>query len=238
MPIGIASLAEPDPGFSADWQVLGTGWAVTVLLVAACAARLTWTALTASRRRASSRGSAVATVGSAAGLPVAALVGTRFAFETGHGRSAVPVLPVIAGAVAGVLGVLAAFTFSAGVSDAIANPARFGITWQLETFYGNDGQDYGPAGAVTRAVAASRDVSGFLDIRIGGAQASGAQASGVSIESFTYSPVDGKRIPVVLTGGRMPAGRRRSPWRPPPPGCCTRASGPRSGSAAARRLAP
>src|ERR1700722_1889655 len=34
MPIGLASLAEPDPGFSADWLVLGTGWAVAVLLVA------------------------------------------------------------------------------------------------------------------------------------------------------------------------------------------------------------
>ena len=67
-----------------------------------------------------------------------------------------PVLPAIAGAVAGVLGVLAAFTFSAGVSDAIANPARFGITWQLETFYGVDGQDFGPAAQVSRAVAASR----------------------------------------------------------------------------------
>jgi hypothetical protein len=134
-------------------------------------------------------------------LPVATVVGTRFALEPGRGRNAVPVLPAIAGAVAGVLGVLAAFTFSAGVSDAIANPARFGITWQLTTFYGDDGQDFGPAGPVTRAVAASRDVSGFLDVRIGG-----AQSGSVSIESFTYNPVDGKRVPVVVTAGRLPAG--------------------------------
>ena len=200
-PVGIASLAEPDPGLSADWLVLIAGWVVAVLLVAAGTARLTWTALTASRYRASSRASAVAAAGATAGLPVAAAVGTCFALEPGHGRSAVPVLPAIAGAVAGVLGVLAAFTFSAGVSDAIANPVRFGVTWQLETFYGTDGQDFGPAGAVSRAVAASPDVSGFLDTLI-----AGAQDGGVSIESYTYSPVGGKRIPVVLTAGRMPAG--------------------------------
>ena len=33
----------------------------------------------------------------------------------------------------------------------------------------------------------------------------GAQSGRVSIESFTYAPVDGKRVPVVLTAGRMPA---------------------------------
>ena len=41
---------------------------------------------------------------------------------------------------------------------------------------------------------------GYLDVRIGG-----AQSGLVSIESFTYAPVDGKRVPVVLTAGRMPA---------------------------------
>jgi len=104
------------------------------------------------------------------------------------------------GAVAGVLGVLAAFTFSAGVSDAAAHPARFGQTWQLATFLGLNGQDFGPASKVLQAVAADRDVTGVDDARIGG-----AQAGQVSIESFTYAPVAGKRVPVVLTSGRMPA---------------------------------
>jgi len=199
MPIGIASLAEPDPGFSADWLVLGTGWAIAVVLVAGGTALLTRSALTTGKRRAAPSGSTVARAAAGAGLPVATVVGARFAFERGYGRSAVPVLPAIMGAVAGVLGVLAAFTFSAGVSDAIANPARFGITWQLETFFGADGQDFGPAAQVEHATAASHLVSGYLDVRIGG-----AQAKGVSIESFTYTPVDGKRVPVVLTSGGMP----------------------------------
>ncbi|MFY9868019.1 MAG: FtsX-like permease family protein, partial [Trebonia sp.] len=106
----------------------------------------------------------------------------------------------IVGAVAGVLGVLAALTFSAGISDAVANPARFGQTWQLVALYGQDGQSLAPASVVSRAAAADPDVSGYLDVRIGG-----AQSGLVSIESFTYTPVDGKQVPVVLTGGRMPA---------------------------------
>ena len=28
----------------------------------------------------------------------------------------------------------------------------------------------------------------------------------MSIESYTYAPVDGKQVPMVLTAGRMPAG--------------------------------
>jgi hypothetical protein len=128
------------------------------------------------------------------------VVGARFALEPGRGRAAVPIRPALVGAIVGVLGVLAAFTFSAGVSDAAANPARFGQTWQLGTFLGLNGQDFGPAGRVLRAVAADRDVIGVDDARIGG-----AQSGQVSIESFTYHPVAGKRPAIVLTDGRMPA---------------------------------
>jgi hypothetical protein len=199
MPIGLASIAEPDPGFDADWLILGPGWAVAVLLVVGGTAVLIRSALSAGRVRRAPRGSAAATAATSAGLPVAAVVGTRFALEPGRGRSAVPVLPAVAGAVAGVLGVLAAFTFSAGVSDAITHPERFGITWQLQSFYGLNGQDFGPSAEVTRAVAARPEVAGFLDARVGG-----AQSRGVSIESFSYTPVDGKRVPAVLTAGRLP----------------------------------
>jgi hypothetical protein len=201
MPMGLASIVEPDPGFDANWLVLGPGWVVAVLLVSGGSAVLVRSALSVSRVRRASRGSAVAIAATRAGLPVAAVVGARFAFEPGRGRAAVPVLPAIAGAVAGVLGVLAAFTFSAGVSDTINHPERFGITWQLDTFYGLNGQDFGPAAQVTRAVAARPEVTGFLDSYIGGAQ-SGA----VSVESFSYAPVDGKPVPVVMITGRLPGG--------------------------------
>src|SRR5262249_51633305 len=135
-----------------------------------------------------------------AGLPVPAVVGVRFALEPGRGATAVPVRPALTGVVAGVLGVLAALTFSAGVSDAATHPERYGQTWQLVTYYGISGQDFGPVARVNPILAADRDVTGFLDCRI-----NGAQSGRVSIESFTYAPVAGKEVPVVLTGGRMPS---------------------------------
>src|SRR6266487_2088847 len=197
MPIGLASIVEPHPGLDVDWLVLGTGWAIFPLLVLAGSAAAAAAALTAGRQQGIPRRSAVAVAAAGAGLPLPVVVGARFALEPGRGRSAVPVRPALVGA---VVGVLAAFTFSAGVSDAAANPARFGQTWQLGTFLGLNGQDFGPASRVLRAVAADRDVIGVDDARIGG-----AQAGQVSIESFTYAPVAGKRVPVVLTAGRMPA---------------------------------
>src|SRR5207248_2656766 len=82
------------------------------------------------------------------------------------------------------------FTFSAGVSDAAANPARFGQTWQLDTFLGIGGRDFGPAGMVLQMAAADPDVTGVDDALVGG-----AQSGQVSVESFTYTPVAGKRVP-------------------------------------------
>lgn len=200
LPIGAASLLEPHPGIDADWLVLGTGWAAVPLLVLGGAAAAAAAALASARAGSRPRRSAVTGAVARAGLPVPALVGTRFALEPGHGRSAVPVRPAIAGAVAGVLGVIAAFTFSAGVSDAAANPQRFGQTTQLEAYLGLNGQEIGPSGRLLRTVAADRDVTGLNDTLIGV-----AQAGGVSVTAYSYRPVGGKRLPVVLTSGRMPA---------------------------------
>lgn len=200
MPIGAASLAEPHPGIEVDWAILGTGWAAAPFLVLAGSAVAAATALAASRAQQPPRRSAVAAAAARAGAPVPVLIGTRFALEPGRGQSALPVRPALIGAVAGVLGVLAAFTFSAGISDAAANPARFGQTNQLEGWLGQNGQDVGPAGPVLRTVAASHDVTGVNDARV-----AVAQSGRVSITTYTYAPVGGKRLPVVLTAGRMPA---------------------------------
>jgi FtsX-like permease family protein len=200
MPIGFASYMEPRPGISADWLILGPGWLLVPVLVGAGSAAAAALALNASRRRSVPRRSVVAGVAATAGLGVPLVVGARFALEPGRGRAAVPIRPALLGAVAGVLGVLAAFTFSAGVSDAAANLSRFGQTWQLGTFLGLSGQDFGPASQVLRAVAADPDVTGVDDARIGG-----AQSGQVSVESFTFDAVAGKQVPAVLTDGRMPA---------------------------------
>ena len=203
MPIGAASLAEPHPGISADWAILAPALVVVpalVLLGSLAAAR---SAVAASRQHYASRRSVVAAAAASAGAPVPVLIGARFALEPGRGRSALPVRPALVGAVAGVLGVLAAFTFSAGVSDAAANPARFGQTAQLEGWIGENGHDFVPAGKVMAALATSHDVTGLND-----SKSSVAQSGQVSITTYTYAPVGGKRMRVVLTAGRMAAAPR------------------------------
>jgi len=200
MPIGAASLLEPSPGFDADWLILGPGWVLAPIMVLAGSAAAAAAMLAAARRQVLPRRSSVVAAVAGAGLPVATVVGTRFALEPGRGHSAVPVRPAVTGAIAGVLGILAAFTFSAGISDAAANPVRFGQTNQLEGWLGFNGTDFGPAGRVLSAIAADRDVTGLNDARI-----AVAQSRHVSITTYTYDPVAGKRLPVVLTAGRMPA---------------------------------
>ncbi len=201
MPIGGVSTLEPEPGIDTDWLILGTGWAVVPLVVLAGSAIAAGTALAASRTRTLPRRSALALALARAGLPVSAVIGTRFALEPGRDRSAVPVRPALTGAIVGVLGVLAAFTFAAGVSDAAANPARFGQTNQLGGFLGFNGQTFNPATPkAMAAVAGDRDVIGVNDARI-----AVAYSGDTSVTMYSYQPVGGKRLPVVLTAGRMPA---------------------------------
>jgi MacB-like periplasmic core domain/FtsX-like permease family len=201
MPIGAASLAEPHPGISADWAILAPALAIVPVLVLLGSIAAARSAVVASRQQHAARRSMVAAAAVSAGAPVPVLIGARFALEAGRGRSALPVRPALVGSVAGVLGVLAAFTFSAGVSDAAANPARFGQTEQLEGFTGENGHTFGPAHKVMAKLATSHDVIGLND-----SKSSVAQSRQESITTYTYAPVGGKRMRVVLTAGRMPSG--------------------------------
>ncbi|MDT4926170.1 MAG: putative transport system permease protein [Pseudonocardiales bacterium] len=199
-PLGTAEIIEPSLGRSADWTVFGPGAALVILLVGAGAATAAWFGLASARTEAPVRRSAVASAFARAGLPVPVVVGARFALEAGRGRTAVPVRPALLGAVAGVLGVLAAVTFSQGVSDAIANPARFGQTNQLTSYLGTNDEDYVPAAKISAAVAANPDVTGVNDTRL--SIASGADARG-TVSLYSHRTGD-KELPVVVTAGRMP----------------------------------
>jgi hypothetical protein len=200
-PIGSAARMEPTPGVVPDWLVLGTGLVAVPLAV--LAGSLAAAALALGSQRGlpgSGRRSAVATSAARAGLPVPVVVGTRFALEAGRGRTSIPVRPALVGAVAGVLGVVGAFTFATGVTDAAEHPARFGQTWQLWMFTGFTEQLFEAPDEVHTAIAGDRDVVGVNDAWIGIARA-GANATAVSL--FTYRPF-GSPLDVVLSAGRMP----------------------------------
>lgn len=199
-PIGTAAIYEPAPGVDIDWSVLATGLVVVPLIVLCGALASAWVAANAANERNSDRRSVVATFVSRAGLPVPITVGTRLALETGRGRTAVPVRPALVGAVTGVIGVLAAFTFSGGVQDAARNPQRFGQTFQLGAFLGASDQDFVPGRQVLEAAAAVPDVIGINDSRIDVADAAGGTTT---VPLYSYDPV-GQPLDVVMTAGRLP----------------------------------
>jgi hypothetical protein len=201
-PYGVASGYEPRPGRSADWTVLAPALVLVPVLVLAGAAAAAGLALRSARTVERVRRSTVAVVAARLALPVPVVVGSRFALEPGRGRSAVPVRPALVGAVVGVVGVLAAFTFSAGVADAAGNPERFGQTHQLGAFIGLNGQDFGPVDQLLRIAADDPDVAGVNDTRIGVALLPGGRAD-ITLFQYGEGP---KQLPVVLTRGRMATG--------------------------------
>jgi len=199
-PIGAASLLEPTPGISLDWVVLGPGIVTILLLVAAAGLATAAAALGASQRAQSGRRSIVATSVARTGFAVPVIVGTRFALESGRGRTAVPVRPALIGAVVGVLGILGAFTFSHGVSDAASHPERFGQTFQLGAFVGFNDQNFGNVDELVAALRKNPDVTGVDDARTAVATGPGGKGS-VSLYAYDSGA---KAIPVVLMSGRMP----------------------------------
>jgi ABC-type lipoprotein release transport system permease subunit len=199
-PVGSAAGLEPSPGFDVDWLVLGAGLVAVPLLASLLAFVSAWTALRPAAARAVERGSRVAGAAAEVGAPVPVVVGARFALEPGRGRRAVPVRPALAGAVVGVLGVVAAFTFSNGVSDAARNPARFGQVYELQAFLGLNGEDFVPADDVLPVIAGDPDVVAANDSR-----SAVAESNGVGVAVFSFAPV-GRALDAVVTEGRMPAG--------------------------------
>jgi hypothetical protein len=143
--------------------------------------------------------SVIAQAAARAGLPVSVVVGVRFALEPGRGPNALPVRPALLASVAGVFGVVAAFTFSAGVSEAAGNPARFGQTQQLEIYLGFGGDEAVRPAPVLAAIARDPAVAAVNDSRI-----QVARSGDTTFAVFTYAPV-GAPLATVLSEGRLPA---------------------------------
>jgi ABC-type lipoprotein release transport system permease subunit len=197
-PIGVGAKIEPDPGRHADWAVLALGALALLAIVTAIA----WvTAVNALRRHGSTgsyRRSTVANWTRRLGLPVPATLGTRLALEPGRGRTAVPVRPAMVGSVAGVLGLVAAATFQAGLSDAIDTPERYGQVWQAGGFFGLNGHDFASKAKVTSSMSALAhrpEVAGLNDTRL-----VPVTIGNEALTMFELDPIGGGITPVSLSG--------------------------------------
>jgi ABC-type lipoprotein release transport system permease subunit len=134
-PLGLAGIAEPQPGIAADLPALAAGLAGTVLATVGCAAWPSWRAAARQPPPGPERVPAPGTrrpvmpVIAALLSPVTGTVGVRLALTRGAGRTALPVRSTVAGAAVGVAALSAALVFSASLDHLLTTPRLYGVTW-------------------------------------------------------------------------------------------------------------
>ena len=190
-PISLARRAEPDPGLHADWVVLGAGAAVVVAAILAAAAVRGWRFTRDMRFGAGSAAEArpgiAARVAARLRLSPGGPPGIGMALARGSGAAAVPVRSALVGCIVGLASVVAAMVFAASLGRLTAEPARYGVPWDLAT-------DLAPAQAQE---VAGRDDIGDLAIlvtatvMVAGEDAQG-YALGVEKGAASFTVLDGR----------------------------------------------
>ena len=177
-PIGPVRPVYPDPGIAADWTVLGTGFAILVIGLGTAAAVVSYrraSHLVARGERGTTRHSRVSRGAETAALPVAGVVGVRFALEPGQGRTAVPVRSVLSAAVLAVALVVATLTFATSLNTLVSHPPLYGWNWSYALY---------PVNAVPpqalRLLSHDPLVAGWAGL------------------DYTDAQIDGRAVPIIL----------------------------------------
>ncbi|MGC2487012.1 MAG: FtsX-like permease family protein [Acidimicrobiales bacterium] len=191
-PLGPVRDVYPHPGFAFDWTVLGAG--LLVLILALGAATMTISILLsphrARGRRRAPRVSMITRGAESLSLPVSALVGVRFAFEPGRGRTEVPVRSTLIGTILAVTLLVSTLTFSSGLSTLVSLPSLYGWDWSYMLLP----SDVVPPHALKLLshdpdVAAWSGYSGYASVQI----------EGQNVPAL-LSPLHAKVAPPILTG--------------------------------------
>jgi ABC-type lipoprotein release transport system permease subunit len=197
-PLGLARVAEPDPGGSFDAVTLGVGAAVLVLALLALGVWPAWrVAGGRSARDAGGRRSALAGALARSSFPVTAVAGVGLALEPGRGRTAVPVRSTVAGAVLGVVALTTALTFGAALDHLLQTPRLFGWNWDVAV--GDLAAERDLSAEVVPALRSEPAVAGFA--AVGGTLVEGGAPY---LPAFGFDPVQGDVGPTVVEG-RPPA---------------------------------
>ena len=199
-PFGIARIAEPRPGISADGLILFLGALCTVGLALAAAAYPTWRAArppsTADEARAATA-TGLGGVLSNAGVPPPVAAGVRLALDPGRGRSAVPVRSTVIGAALGLGALAGALVFNGSLTHLLGNPQLYGAAWDARVT--TTGQ--GGVTDIATAVQHDRDVR---DLAIGYVGV-GLQIRSQRVDAIVLQPLAGSFEPHVVEG-RLPLG--------------------------------
>ena len=134
-PIGPVRPVYPAQGIAFDWTVLGLGTLGLVLVLSAVAGFFAYQQAPhrTSRQHERVKGSPrLDRAGAAAGLPLSALTGVRFALESGRVRNTTPMRSAIVGAAVAVSVITSALTFGASLNTLVSHPNLYGWNWSYE----------------------------------------------------------------------------------------------------------
>jgi hypothetical protein len=199
-PLGVGRRAELDPGVAVDLPVLVVGAAAIIVSVLGCAAVASWRAhratglLGLAALPGAERRSRVAAGLAAAGLPPAAVTGTRLALEPGRGHSAVPVRSAIVAAAAGVAALTVAVIFGASLLGLVGDPFAYGVTWDVKVGGFVDPQ---AAKQAARRLAANPAVAAFAGAVT---QPPDSRIDGRAVHLLAFTPGKGELLPAVVEG--------------------------------------
>jgi hypothetical protein len=193
-PVGVARVAEPDPGIRLDGPVLGLGAVATAVLTVLSAAPAAILSLRSRTQR--HKPSRLTGAAAAGGLPVAAVQGVRFA-SLGGGARPVPLRSTLLAMTVAITAVLAAATFAGSLVALIDTPSRYGQGWDRMV----DAQ-FGPVPVkrVIEVLNANPTVRG-----VGIGNYGDVSVNGVPVPAFDIESVKG-HVSVGITEGR-PAAR-------------------------------
>ena len=130
-PIGLARIAEPDPGLDVDRTVLGIGVLVVVLVASLLAASALWSERHRSPTRAARRSSRAVSLLTGAGAPPEVVTGTGLAMQPGP-RGSGTVRAAVATVALGLATVIAVVGFMASLDHLTGTPALYGWNWDVE----------------------------------------------------------------------------------------------------------
>ena len=201
MPVGLARLAEPDPGVEVNLAILGAGLAVAALAPLLLVFPAAWRAASpapgppgaaelAYPARPSRLGSALGMAGSVTGG-----LGVRMALEPGRGRTAVPMRSALAGTAVAVAALVAAMVFGTSLLGLVGAPHRYGQNWTQDVDFM---QPTAPAPLVARLIATQPQVRGYAVGNFGTIAVNGQVVSAIGV-----TQVRGRGF-LTLISGRLP----------------------------------
>ena len=193
-PIGVARRADPNPGFHADWLVLGLTVAAVAVVVFAIA-MLAAVRVTRSTSRSEATGehrhpSKLVDAAARAGLTPSATTGMRMALEPGRGETSIPIRSAYFGATFGVLGIVAVLVFASSLNHLATTPRLSGYTWDFSA-----AEDSSTCNTIPKGITHTAGVTDLAGVCV-----QDIQLDGQPVSALAFHHVRGSIQPSIVKG--------------------------------------